>query len=467
MSGNWPIKTIDDLKAPIQGSIAVGPFGSRMKSDCYVDFGIPVIRGTNITGGPAFEGEFVYITKEKADTLGSSNVYKGDLVFPHRGAIGEVGIVRNDSHYVLSSSLMKLTPDAKIADSLFLYYFFKSQVGKHELLKNASQVGTPGIGQPLTSLKQIELKLPPLSIQQQIAKILGDLDDKIAINNQINQTLEAMAQALFKSWFVDFDPVKAKMKARAEGGNDDDVSRAAMAVIAGKSGDDLKQFEQKNPEEFAKLAETADLFPERLVESVLGEIPEGWEVKTVGEVSMFSDKRISVNQLNLENYVSTENMLPYKCGITNASSLPTTPTTPLFESGQILVSNIRPYFQKIWLATFSGGRSNDVLGFVPKIKGISEFLFNLMYQDSFFEFMMTTSKGAKMPRGDKDAIMKYQIVFDKNIAIHFSKKVKAINELYAEHIVEIKILSETRDTLMPRLLSGEIDLSSFGDEVGE
>ena len=139
------------MQAPEPGSIAIGPFGSRMKSDCYVEDGIPVIRGTNITGGPTFDGEFVYITEEKADTLGSSNVYQSDLVFPHRGSIGEVGIILEDKRYVLSSSLMKLTCDREKVNPKFLYYFFKSSTGRHELLKNASQVGTPGIGQPLTS----------------------------------------------------------------------------------------------------------------------------------------------------------------------------------------------------------------------------------------------------------------------------------------------------------------------------
>ncbi|NQZ07593.1 MAG: restriction endonuclease subunit S [Algicola sp.] len=207
MGNNWPLVKIADIQANTKGAIAIGPFGSRLKSDCYVNSGIPVIRGTNISRGPAFKGEFVYITEDKADTLGSSNVYKDDLVFPHRGSIGEVGIILEDKRFVLSSSLMKITCDTTKVNPKYIYYFFKSNEGIHALLKNASQVGTPGIGQPLTSLKSIEFRKPPLTVQNKIVAVTSSLDEKIELNYQMNQTLEQIAQALFKSWFIDFDPV--------------------------------------------------------------------------------------------------------------------------------------------------------------------------------------------------------------------------------------------------------------------
>jgi type I restriction enzyme S subunit len=110
---------------------------------------------------------------------------------------------------------MKLTCDKSSVDPTFLFYFFRSPTGRHELLKNASTVGTPGIATPLSSLKSIRVPLPPLQEQKAIAHILGALDDKIELNRQMNEALEAMARALFKSWFVNFDPVRAK----AEGGD--------------------------------------------------------------------------------------------------------------------------------------------------------------------------------------------------------------------------------------------------------
>ena len=162
-----------------------------MKSDCYVPTGVEVIRGTNISDTRALIGEMVCITPQLADQLGNAIVHADDLVFPHRGSIGLVGIVpRNKvSRYALSSSLMKLTCDRKQVEPLFLFYFFRSDEGRHELLKNASTVGTPGIGQPLSSLRSIKVPIPPLAEQKTIAHILGTLDDKIENNRAINHHL--------------------------------------------------------------------------------------------------------------------------------------------------------------------------------------------------------------------------------------------------------------------------------------
>ena len=112
----------------IAENVAIGPFGSRMKTDCYVERGIPIIRGNNISDTKTFMGEFVFISKEMAEQMASCNAYDGDLVFPHRGLIGEVGIVTGgkDAHFFISSSLMKLTPNREVAVPLFYFYFFRS-----------------------------------------------------------------------------------------------------------------------------------------------------------------------------------------------------------------------------------------------------------------------------------------------------------------------------------------------------
>ena len=108
-------------------------------------------------------------------------------------------------------------------------------------------------------------------------------------------------------------------------------------------------------------------------------------------------------------YISTENMLPNKAGIINASSLPSAFLTQAYEMGDVLVSNIRPYFKKIWKARFNGGCSNDVLVFTAKEKTDSDFLYYVLTDDAFFTYAMATSKGTKMPRGDKISIMQYEV----------------------------------------------------------
>ena len=217
MSSEWRSTTIEAIAAEESYSISIGPFGSRMKSDCYVNSGVPVVRGNNISGGKYPEGDFVFVAEEKAAELKSSQVRGGDLVFPHRGAIGRVALIPENGRMILSSSLMKLTPCREQCCPAFLLYFFRTRKGVQELLKNASTVGAPGIGQPLASLKQISLDLPPLKEQKAIAHILSTLDEKIELNRKANETLEAMAKALFNSWFVDFDPVRAKAEGRPTG----------------------------------------------------------------------------------------------------------------------------------------------------------------------------------------------------------------------------------------------------------
>ena len=136
---------------------------------------------------------------------------------------------------------------------------------------------------------------------------------------------------------------------------------------------------------------------------------EDWKECKLGEVCYFAKDKVSVSELNNDIYISTENMIPNRGGITKATNLPTGEQTPSFESGDILVSNIRPYFKKIWKATFSGGCSADVLNFKSRNNISNDFLYYILSDDDFFKYCMTTSKGTKMPRGDKVAIMQYPI----------------------------------------------------------
>lgn len=129
----------------------------------------------------------------------------------------------------------------------------------------------------------------------------------------------------------------------------------------------------------------------------------------LSDICEYAKGKVDVAALDEQTYISTENMMPNKGGVTSASSLPTTAQTQSFLAGDVLVSNIRPYFKKIWFADFDGGCSNDVLVFRAK-EGVSKrFLYYVLADDAFFEYSMATSKGTKMPRGDKAAIMKYEV----------------------------------------------------------
>lgn len=271
MGDEWKKVCIEDIAAKKSSAIAMGPFGSRIKTDNFVPKGVPVIRGVNLKDERFCENEFVFLTENKADELRSANVFHEDIVFTHRGTLGQVGIIPKHSkypRYVISQSQMKLSCDKKVADPLFIFYFFKSPCGQHQLLANTSSTGVPAISRPATTLKNISLLLPPLSEQQAISKILGNLDDKIELNRKMNESLESIAQALFQSWFVDFDPVIDKALAAGNPIPEPFQERAAARQALGDLRKPLPQ-------------DIAQHFPDEFEESELGWIPKGWVIKSL------------------------------------------------------------------------------------------------------------------------------------------------------------------------------------------
>jgi type I restriction enzyme, S subunit len=250
----WRDGLLEELAAPTRNALVGGPFGSELVTSDYVPTGgVPVIRGENLSLGRWVAGEFVYVSHEKADKLRANTAGPLDVVFTQRGAnhYRQVAVVPpNGRRFLISQSQMKLTVDVTKADPIFVYYYlFRAQRQREYLRRNAIQTGVPHTN--LSILRKVPLRIPSLTIQRDVSRILGVLDDKIELNRRMNETLEAMARAIFQSWFVDFDPVRAK--------------------IAGKPA--------------ILPSHISDLFPSSLVTSELGEIPEGWEVSTIRSVA--------------------------------------------------------------------------------------------------------------------------------------------------------------------------------------
>lgn len=196
-------------------------------------------------GGRWVGGEFAFVSSEKANSLAANCAKPGDLVFTQRGTLGQVALIPGNGpdRYLISQSQMKLTVDPQRADSLYLYYVFTSAEQQEYIRQNAIQTGVPHTN--LGILRETPLTVPSLSEQKAIAGVLGALDDKIELNRRMNATLEAMARALFQNWFVDFDPVRAKLDGRSPTGLD---------------------------------PATAALFPATFEDSPLGPIPQGWQI---------------------------------------------------------------------------------------------------------------------------------------------------------------------------------------------
>ena len=185
--------------------ISMGPFGSNIKVECFVDSGIPVLNGSNLIGFALNDGSFRYVTEEKANSLGKANAYRGDVVITHRGTLGQIVFIPSDSkfeRYVISQSQFRVKCNEKIMPE-YLTYYFHTKIGQHKLLSNASQVGVPALARASTSFQELEIEIPPMIQQQKVVSLLETIRVKIELNNAINDNLEQQARTLYQRMFID------------------------------------------------------------------------------------------------------------------------------------------------------------------------------------------------------------------------------------------------------------------------
>jgi len=182
----------------------------------------------------------------------------------------------------------------------------------------------------------------------------------------------------------------------------------------------------------------------------------------LADICDYSKERIAISSLSVSNYYSTENMLPGKAGAVDASSLPTIAQTTKCTKGDVLISNIRPYFKKIVYCQSDCGCSTDVLCFTPKSPKLSAYLFSTLYADRFFDFMVAGAKGTKMPRGDKQQIMSYsvRVPSDAELAEYNGLATPILAQIESNRCENIS-LSALREGLLPKLMSGKIDVSNI------
>ena len=179
--------------ADLISEISMGPFGSNIKVECFVEEGIPVLNGSNLEGFVLKEDSFRYVTEEKADSLGKANAHRGDVVITHRGTLGQIVFIPQDSlhdRYVISQSQFRVKCNEKILPE-YLVYYFHTRIGQHKLLSNASQVGVPALARASTTFQTIDIEVPDLESQKKIVGLLETIRQKVEINNEINDNLAA------------------------------------------------------------------------------------------------------------------------------------------------------------------------------------------------------------------------------------------------------------------------------------
>ena len=318
-------------------------------------------------------------------------------------------------------------------DQGFLYYCMASQS-----FIDFADSGSEGTRMPRTTwewVSQYKIPLPALTEQRQIAHILEMLNEKIELNRQMNETLEAMAQAIFKSWFVDFDPVRAKMEGRMPAGMD---------------------------------AATSTLFPSAFQDSPLGKIPKGWEVGTLGGIAENVRQSVKASEINSnECYIGLEHMPRRSIALSEWQTADGLGSNKYrFRKGEILFGKLRPYFHKVGVAPLDGVCSTDILVIQPIGSEWFAIVLGLVSSDEFIAYTNAYSAGTRMPRTNWKDMSKYEIVLPQvEVSQKYTEFIQPFIERIIENIHQSHTLSQIRDALLPKLLSGEIRVGDMDKKL--
>jgi type I restriction enzyme S subunit len=353
--------------------------------------------------------------------------------------------------------------DVEVLDPRFLYYLISDQ--KFIDYSDKTSKGAKMPRGDKSAILNYKTYLPALSIQKRISQILSDLDDKIHLNNQINQTLESIAQAIFKSWFVDFEPVRAKITAKQTG---QDPEFAAMCAISGKSEAELEQMAK---EDFAELQATAALFPDELIESELGEVPKGWEVSNFKGFckkieSGGTPKRSELHYWNGEirwlssGEVRETVVLDTKEKITKTGLLNS--SAKLWEKYTTVIAMYGATAGQVCLLANEMAANQACCGLIPKDEFKS---FAFLIARNSVRSLSDKASGSAQQNLNKGIIENQPCVLPRlSVARNFENLVFPLLRKWLANSEENIRLSVIRDSLLPKLLSGEVDVSGLQDE---
>lgn len=447
----------------------------------------------SIKHGFAFKGEFI-TTEENANCLitpvnfSIGGGFKSDKFKYYTGEIPEKYILQPNDLIVTMTDLSKqadtlgypaLVPNISgkkmlhnqriglveflnnELDKEYLYFLMRTKEYRHQILSTAT--GATVHHTSPSKILDFEFEKPDLQTQKLIAQYLMILEEKIQLNTQTNQTLEAIAQAIFKSWFVDFDPVRAKAQAISDGKTNDEANLSAMAVISGKAIEDLSQTE------YQELWEIADAFPSELVENAeFGEVPKGWGIaplSTFGEIICGKTPTKSKSEYYGNNIPFIK--IPDMHGkvfitqtIDNLSLIgANSQATKYISKGSICVSCIATV-GLVSLVSRKSQTNQQINSIVPNNLNFSEYLYLYLSQSEMNKYMKSLASGGSATLNmNTSTFSSIQILKPNNEILDlFHKKSLDIFEKILKNEENNQILAQTRDLLLPKLLSGEIEL---------
>jgi type I restriction enzyme S subunit len=420
MAADWRTFRLEDIAAQTRNALVGGPFGSDLLASDYASSGMPVIRGENLAESRWVTGPFVFVTHKKGESLRANTAGPGDLIFTQRGAnhYRQIALVPPQPYarYLISQSQMKLSVDETKVDAVYVYYWFRSPEQQDYLRQNAISTGVPHTN--LGILRRAPIRFPSRPEQRAIARILGALDDKIELNRRTNETLEAMARAIFQSWFVDFDPVRAKMEGRQPEGMDRETARPFSS-------------------EFTQTEDTP--------------LPKGWHRGQLGELlEIFDTKRIPLSKKEREQKPGT---YPYHgaAGVMDHVGEYIFDGVYLLvgEDGSVITESGGAVLQYVWGKFWVNNHAHVLKG-----RGISTEQLLLILQHLSVRAYVS---GAVQPKLTQGNLCKLPLVIAPSaINVAFGERIEPMFRSLRKNADETRTLASMRDTLLPKLLSGEL-----------
>lgn len=465
MKTNWQKVKLED----VAGELTVGYVSSM--THAYQEKGVPFLRSQNVVPFNLDFKDIKYIPSEFHEKLKKSQLLAGDVVIVRTGKPGTSAVIPSGFKALNCSDLLIVRPSEKI-DPHFLCYHINGLATHHI---DSHTVGAVQQHFNVGAAKKMPILLPPMNEQKKIVKILRDLDQKLNINKKTNELLEKIVQSIFKSWFVDLDPVHAKKLALEKGLTSAQVERAAMAIISGVcsptdlaenfEGMDKKltfKLSKLSKEKQDELAHTASFFPSKLEASELGEIPKGWHKLTLGDIALNIRETKKPNELTEDDiYIGLEHIDRKNIFLSNWNSGDIVESNKsAFNEGDILFGKLRPYFHKVCTTPFSGVCSTDILVIREKEFKYKCLTLSIVNQEEFVEYANTRSTGTRMPRASWKDMAEYKVIIPcDELLAKFESLASTIVKKGNYNVKENLSLEKLRETLLPKLLSGEIDLS--------
>ena len=441
---------------------------NRGKNPPLSDSGYELIETNMISSNnkyPDFDKVTKYVSEDTYNNWFRKGHPKiGDILISTVGNIGKVAIVNEDKGCI-AQNLIGLRVNEKIIAE-YLYYFLIKKDTQDQLL--ALNIGSVQPSIKVPHLLNLEIKIPELLKQKECIQVLSKLDDKIQLNTQINQTLEQIAQALFKSWFVDFDPVRAKVQALSDGLSLEQAELAAMQAISGKTPEELTALSQTQPDRYAELSKTAKAFPCEMVEVDGVEVPKGWEYKPADELFDIGIGKtpprketewFSTNPDDMQ-WISIKDMGNSGVFIIESSEFLTNQAVDKFNIRKIPENTVLLSFKltigRVSITTCETTTNEAIAHFKITDKSFltTEYLY-LFFQQFDFNSLGSTSSIAIAV--NSKTIKGIEILIPNEELIKaFQMKISNIFAQIKNLTMENKNLVETRDLLLPKLLNGEI-----------